>query len=190
MISSEALQQLAEFAIYFGGAYLALRKQNREIHTMKAHVDSQLTKLNGTATYMIHSWPGPAWLKRAEVDKQGNVQFRMVELNEIYAQTYGIPRLDYIGKTDLEAGWDKQTSDRFRDHDLEVWAKGGAIMFTEDIQGGNLKFMKIRLQSADGQLKGVLGYGLPLDMFCPGVKNCPSLNWDKSKLHATQRIKV
>ena len=183
MPSSESLQQLAEFAVYLIAGLVALHRQDKQqrkahaetehkLHELKHHVDSQLTKLNGTASYMIHSWPGPAWIKRA-VEENGQTVFRMQELNEVYAAQFGITRLSYIGKTDLEAGWDKETADRFREHDLKVWAKGGCETFVETIGGVDLKFMKLKLTSPDGSEKGVLGYGLPLDLFCPGPDRCP-----------------
>jgi hypothetical protein len=143
-----------------------------ELKQLRYHVDSTVQKLNGTATYMIHSWPGPAWMKRACMEN-GEVVFRMQEINENYCSTYGFSRLDYIGKTDLEAGWDRGIANKFLDNDLKVWASGKPDTFIEETPSGPQKFLKIRLVSPNGDLKGVLGYALPLADFCPGLKDCP-----------------
>lgn len=164
------------------------RETEGELLQLRHHVDSTVQKLNGTATYMIHSWPGPAWMKRA-VTEHGQVVFRMQEVNENYCNTYGFSRMDYIGKTDLEAGWEKVEADRFLDHDLKVWASGKPEVFLENTKNGPQKFLKLRLVSPNGEMKGVMGYGLPLADFCPGLEACPLMKEWKARREAEERSK-
>ena len=185
---NEVLMSLGEFFAYVLVAAFAIWKNNRAVQDvkiesnknigdMKHHLDAQLKKLNGTATYMIHSWPAGAWLKQAEIDYEGNTIFRMIELNEKYADEVGISRLEYIGKTDLEAGVPLEQSKAYYEDDLDVWARGGAHVNSVTNESGQLvHYIKIRLSSPDGDLKGVIGYELPHDLICPGLKNCPLLH--------------
>jgi len=140
-------------------AYFKLRSEvQAKISEVKTHTDVTLQKLNGMLTYVIHSFDRPAWIKIATQRQDGEVEFRMLELNDLYTETFGISRHDYLGKTDLEVGWDKATSERMRNHDLQVWASGEPATFEEQVSGNNLKFRKIRVQSPNGTLKGVMGY--------------------------------
>jgi len=140
-------------------AYFKLKSEvQTKIGEVKTHTDVTLQKLNGMLTYVIHSFDRPAWIKIATHRTDGEIEFRMLELNDLYTETFGISRHDYIGKTDLEAGWDKATSDRMRANDLSVWASGDPMTFTELVCGKEIKFRKIRVQSPNGVLKGVMGY--------------------------------
>lgn len=140
-------------------AYYKLRSQvQNKIKEVKNHTDVTLQKLNGMLTYVIHSFDRPAWIKIATHRSDGEIEFRMLELNNLYTDNFGISRHEYIGKTDLEAGWDKQTSDKMLANDLLVWGSGDPITFTEIIGGKEVKFRKIRVQSPNGVLKGVMGY--------------------------------
>ena len=73
-----------------------------KVEEMKLHQDMSMQKLNGMLTYLIHSFGRPAWLKVARMSPCGEIEFRMLEVNDDYAATFGISRLAYIGKTDLE----------------------------------------------------------------------------------------
>jgi hypothetical protein len=130
-------------------------------------------KLNGMLTYVIHSFDRPAWLKVARMRGDGEIEFRMMEMNEAYASTYGIARHEYLGKTDLEAGWDKRTADAFRAHDLSVWASGEPSTFVESIGSKPLRFRKLRVVSPyNNELKGIFGYAVD----CHDPENCPAYN--------------
>lgn len=132
-------------------------KIEKTANEVKAHADASVQKLNGMLTYVIHSIGFPAWLKVARQGPSGEVEFRMLELNEDYASTFGISRLSYIGKTDLEAGWDYHTAQTFRQQDLTVWASGEALEVVERVGETEMRFRKIRVQSSDGHLRGILG---------------------------------
>lgn len=136
---------------------------------IKNHTDLSVQKLNGMLTYVIHSFDRPAWVKVARLRADGEIEFRMLEVNEHFASTFGIPRLEYIGRTDLEAGWDRATADLFRAHDLSVWASGEPATMEESIGGNPMRFRKVRVQSPDGQLKGIFGYAVD----CQDPENCP-----------------
>jgi hypothetical protein len=129
-----------------------------QIDEVKKHNDMSMQKLNGMLTYLIHSFGRPAWLKVARVGPNGDVEFRMLEVNSDYASTYGIERQDYIGKTDLEAGWPFHVAQQFRQHDLAVWASGEPMTIEEDVGGVKVRYRKLRVQSPDGQMKGIFGY--------------------------------
>lgn len=152
-------------------AYYKLRNNfSNQIGDMKNHTDVTLQRLNGMLTYVIHSFDRPAWVKVARTRTDGETEFRMLEVNELYASKFGIPRQDHLGKTDLEAGWDKHTADGFRAQDLAVWASGEPMTFTEDIAGTKTRFRKIRVQSPNGELKGVMGYAVD----CQTPESCPT----------------
>jgi hypothetical protein len=151
------------------GAWLKFKTtltQNTE--DIKNHSDVTVQKLNGMLTYVIHSFDRPAWIKVAR-EENGKTVFRMLEMNELYSEAFGIPRSNYIGKTDLEAGWDHITAERFGQHDLMVWASGEPETFVEIINGKSMRFRKLRIMTRDGKSKGVMGYAVE----CGDPANCP-----------------
>ena len=147
--------------------YYKMRAQvDKKLTEVKNHTDVSVQKLNGMLTYVIHSFDRPAWIKVATKGTNGETEFRMLEMNDLYAESYGIKRSDYIGKTDLEAGWDKSSADEFRAHDLMVWASGQASSFEEPVRKGSKRFRKIRLSSLNGEVKGIMAYAVdPEDPF-------------------------
>lgn len=140
-----------------------------QIEEVKRHNDMSMQKLNGMLTYLIHSFGRPAWLKVARQGPNGDIEFRMLEVNDDYASTYGISRMDYIGKTDLEAGWPYHAAHQFRQHDLAVWASGEPMTIEENVGGVAVRFRKVRVQSSDGQLKGIFAYCVD----CGEPSHCP-----------------
>lgn len=174
----ELILTLATEAIVVGTAlitaYFKLKAEFiKKIQEVKHHTEVSVQKLNGTLSYVINSFGRPAWIKVAKVREDGNVEFRMMEMNDAYCQKYGFKRNQYIGKTDLEAGWNKETADMFRKHDLMVWSSGEAEDFTEEVGGESVRFRKIRLQNKDGNVKGILGF----EVDCNDPLNCPC--WSK-----------
>lgn len=135
---------------------------------IRHHTDISVQKLNGMLTYVVHSFDRPAWIKLARETDQG-IEFRMLEVNQEYTDIFGIARTDYIGRTDLEAGWHKEEADRFYEHDLMVWASGESQTFVELVNGKPMRFRKIRVQTADGKKKGIMSYAVGCDDFL----NCP-----------------
>jgi hypothetical protein len=151
-------------------AYFKLRSEvQAKIQEVKTHTDVTLQKLNGMLTYVIHSFDRPAWIKIASIRADGEIEFRMLELNDLYTESFDISRHEYLGKTDLEAGWDKIEADKMRTNDLHVWSSGQPTTFVEVVGGKPLRFRKIRVQSADGRLKGVMGYAVE----CEEPQSCP-----------------
>ena len=140
-----------------------------KVEEMKLHQDMSMQKLNGMLTYLIHSFGRPAWLKVARMSPCGEIEFRMLEVNDDYAATFGISRLAYIGKTDLEAGWPWEAAQEFRKHDLSVWASGEPVTVTEHHGTTTSRFRKVRVQSANGELKGIFGYCID----CGDPHQCP-----------------
>lgn len=131
---------------------------DRKTEETKHHNDISVMKLNGLLTSVIHSFDKPAWLKIAIKRADGEVEFRMSELNTRYTEIFHKSRSEYIGKTDLEAGWTKSEAEAFRRNDLLVWATGEPLTFTEIVDGKTMKFRKLRVTSLDGNMKGVFGY--------------------------------
>lgn len=154
---------------------IAWFKLKTAVHTMsqevKEHTDVAVQKLNGMLTYFIHSADRPMWIKAVKLEN-GKPVFRMLEVNNEYAQLFGIKRSDYIGKTDLEAGWDRETSDMFYQNDLAVWASGNPHTFTEVIEGKTMRFRKLLLQTPDGNKKGVMGYAVDYNDLDGCCKKC------------------
>jgi hypothetical protein len=130
---------------------------------IKNHSDITVQKLNGMLTYVIQSFDRPAWVKVAR-EENGEIHFRMLEVNDKYTELSGIHRKNYIGRTDLEAGWNHETAKIFHDHDLSVWASGNSKTFDEEIYGTKRKFRRIRIQTNDGTLKGIMCYEIGEDM--------------------------
>lgn len=148
-----------------------LRKTSTEIRN---HTDSSVAKLNGMLRYMINSMDRPCWLKLA-CQEHGKTVFRMLELNDLYTDSFGFTRNEAIGKTDLEAGVDHDTAQRFYDHDLMVWASGEPQTFDEEINGVVRRFHKMRVQTDDGVTKGILGFAADTTP-CPDCPHCKSCN--------------
>lgn len=139
--------------------YLRLKGHiDKKTEETKQHSDLSVQKLNGLLTTVIHSFDAPAWIKIATNGPNNEIDFRMSEVNDKYTELFGIKRSEYIGKTDLEAGWPKELAEKFRQHDLLVWASGEPQTIEEDCGKGKLVFRKLRLESPDGKLKGVMGY--------------------------------
>ena len=118
------------------------RREKKLVSNVMQQTDVALLRLNGMLSYLIHSFDRPAWLKVATLDDNGDTVFRMLEMNELYSEVFGIPRKRYINKTDLEAGWDQKTSAAFRAHDLLVWASGEPQTIVETINGVPQRFRK------------------------------------------------
>jgi PAS domain-containing protein len=164
----------------FIGLYFKLKKGSSQRHSavlsevkkkldeVKNHQDVSVQKLNGMLSYLIHSFGRPAWLKVARQTADG-IDFRMIEVNQAYAEAFGIARLDYLGKTDLEAGWEHETAAKFKDHDLAVWASGEPMTVVETVNGKPMRFRKIRVQSLDGEKKGIFAYAID----CQEPEQCP-----------------
>ena len=148
-----------------------LKARTNEI---KYHSDVSVQKLNGMLTSVIMSFDRPAWVKVANVERD-KVVFRMLELNDRYCDVHGISRSDYIGKTDLEAGWDKDTADQFHAHDIQIWSSGEPQTVEETIRGKSYRFRKLRVTNSDGKIKGVMGYAVD----CDNPRDCPFHNQDK-----------
>ena len=160
---------VSQLIVLFGGLAAAYAKIQKDVQKkidkaergVKNHTDMSVQKLNGTVSYIIHGFDGPAWIKIAEKNSDGSIEFRMMEVNEHYAMTYGITRADYIGKTDLEVGWPKDTADIFKANDLLVWASGKAQTFEEELPDGHIIHVrKMLLKNASGEVKGIMGYSV------------------------------
>ncbi len=149
---------IAAVVTSLASAWQTRKALREEIAQQNAFIDSSIRKLNGIASAIVQSFDGPCWIKLAVPRPDGTVEFRMQEINAAYEQSYGINRLDYIGKTDIEAGWSKEQAEDFRRNDLDVWSTGQAHTYTEMILGKPTLIRKIRVQSAEGALKGVMGY--------------------------------
>lgn len=148
------------FALYFkiGGKMSKIVSDSET--RIRTFTDSSIRSLNGTASAIVHSFPTECWVKLAVTDDKGNLKFIMHELNDKYEKSFGMSRLGYIGKTDLEAGWDRDTANAFFDHDSLIWATGKAQTFKETVNGKEMMFHKLRLESPAGNLKGVMGFRL------------------------------
>jgi len=183
-MDSQLLKILAEFLalvlVLVISHFLQRKNIRKSAHDVRMFTDSSVRNLNGTVTALIHSWPGAAWLKLA-FHEDGKIIFRMQELNHEYEESYNIDRLDYIGKTDLEAGWTHKEAEEFRQHDLMVWASGEREFYTEEKSSrhsiaGKGMYLKIRVSSPDGKHKGILGLEFDPKNFCPDALNnlnCP-----------------
>lgn len=125
--------------------------------------DMSVQKLNGLLTSVIHSFDRPAWLKIAVEKEDGEIEFRMSEINDAYTKLFGITRLQYLGRTDLEVGHKFQDAKRFKEHDLMVWASGTPQTFKEMVNDEELIFRKVRLTTLDGKTKGIFGYQVNLN---------------------------
>lgn len=142
------------------GAWTKFKAEiSSNVDKINSHTDVSVTKLNGMLTNVIHSFDRPCWLKLA-IKENNSIVFRMLEMNDYYSDHFGISRSQYLGKTDLEAGWSHSIAQKFQEHDLMVWASGEPATVVEVIDGKEFKFRKIRVESKNGEAKGILGYAL------------------------------
>jgi len=74
--------------------------------------------------------PGVAWIK----DEQGH----FVYINKRSGKVLGVPREEWIGKTDFDL-WPKELAEQYKKHDLEVLTGGQAKEFVEEAatEGGD-----------------------------------------------------
>jgi hypothetical protein len=160
-------QTLAVTIVLVISHYLQRRLIKQEARSGRIFLDTSLRRLNGTVTAIIHSWPGPAWIKVA-IAEEGQTVFRMLELNGAAEKEFGIPRLDYIGNTDREAGCTEEQAEQYRRLDLLVWASGESdILEGEDGQA----FTRVCIVSSDGEVKGVMGLSVGfIQAHLPGKK--------------------
>jgi hypothetical protein len=142
----------------------------KKVREVKIHTDISVQRLNGMLSYVINSFDQPAWIKMAHTREDGQIEFRMLELNQAYCDEFDFDRIDFVGKTDLEAGWEKKMADQFRRNDLSVWASGETQTFTEEVKGKKRRFRKLRVQSSDGTKKGVMGYEVFADPDHPEIE--------------------
>ena len=164
------IAQFGAITAAVAAGFINIRREVRSTTSeIKVHQDVSVQKLNGMLTAVIHSFDRPAWIKVARHEPDGSVRFIMLEVNERYSEMFGIDRHDYIGKTDLEAGWDHETAKAFYDHDLMVWASGEPTSFVEYVRGVKMRFRKLRLRTLDGKTKGIMGYQVD----CGDYKCCP-----------------
>jgi len=139
--------------------YFKVRSQfNKKIQEVKTHTAISVQKLNGMLSYVINSFDRPAWIKVAHTRADGEIEFRILDVNNVYCEEFNFSQNECLGKTDLEMGWDSNSANLFRKHDLSVWASGETETFAETVNGKNRFFRKLRVQSADGMVKGVMGY--------------------------------
>lgn len=148
---------LANFLLLLVGWLRFKSELSRKTAEIKTHTDVTVTKLNGVLRYLIHSMDRPCWLKMAYMEN-GKLVFRMLEVNHHYEAKYGISRQNYIGKTDLEAGWNRDIARRIYKNDLLVWSSGEPQTVIEKTNQGEAAFYKIRVQSDTGELKGIFGF--------------------------------
>jgi len=141
------------------GVYVALKREvRRESSEVKKHTDLSFRKLNGlNVDSLIHSMDRPAWLKVATIE-DGRTEFRMLTLNRHYERAFGKTSEQYIGRTDAQAGWDRQTVAKFYDHDLYIWQTGQPATVVEVCDGVPYRFRKIRVCTPDGVPKGIMGF--------------------------------
>jgi len=159
---SVAIGSMLTQLFIMGAAWFKFKSEIRNrTNEIKYHADISVQKLNGMLTSVIMSFDRPAWIKIAEIEKDGSVKFRMLEMNDFFGEMHGIKRGDYIGKTDLEAGITKELADVFYQHDISVYASGETKTVLEKINGKNLRFRKIRIVSpSNNKIKGVMGYAI------------------------------
>jgi len=140
-------------------AYFKVKSQfDKKIQEVKTHTAISVQKLNGMLSYVINSFDKPAWIKVAHTRADGEIEFRILDVNEVYCDEFGFSQQECLGKTDLEIGWDSNSANIFRKHDLSVWASGETETFIENVNGKNKAFRKLRVQSSDGMVKGIMGY--------------------------------
>ena len=130
----------------------------RDLKKQNQFIDHSVRKLNGIASAIIQSFESPAWLKACVLKEDGTTEFRIVETNSEFEQRFNLDRLESVGKTDLEAGWSRPAAYEFLRGDLQVWSTGIACTLVHDVDGRRLSVRRVRVQSDDGDLKGVMCY--------------------------------
>lgn len=124
-------------------------------------IDQSVRKMNGGLLAVLNSFEGPCWIRSASVNSMGLVEFRMQDMNGHAERAFGIDRIAYIGKTDVEAGRNRDEAMAASDADSTVWASGVPRTFIEKIGGTEYRVRRLRVESRDNVIKGVMCMVMP-----------------------------
>lgn len=119
---STAKTELHGFRVLLGAAF---NKSPDEINLteIQEYISANATSLDEMVQF-IRTAPIYVWVKRREVDYDGNVRFVMVQCSEYYADNLlGKPARFYSGKTDSQV-YDAETAKDFYDNDIVAFREG------------------------------------------------------------------
>jgi PAS domain-containing protein len=129
---------------------------------IKTALITSIESLNGYFGVFMDSFPYPIWVKTVELDENGEVEFRMLYINDAYENFFNIKKENYIGKTDYRI-WDPQTANRFYENDLHVYITKRPTKFKEIVMvnGKNMELTYTKTPITKGHYKGIIGYMIP-----------------------------
>jgi PAS domain-containing protein len=154
----------SETGILIMAIFLLYKKLDRQREASRKElaerVESVATRANGFFDVFLDSFDFPAWVKRAEISEDGNIELRMHFINRAYEKFFGKTRVSYIGKTDFDQ-WAKDVATKFYNHDLSVLGSKASETFVEDIGEGRLmEFKKFYVSYRDTHW--VVGFAVPV----------------------------
>lgn len=119
---------------------LALVYLRKDLHKAKEEIktsaETAVKNANGTLTHAINSLRTPAYIKRLKYKNSRPVMIYQ-QVNQLYADLFGLRAEDMINKTDLEAGVPKSVADVSHIRDIEAWSSGKEIVYIKDLGNGN-----------------------------------------------------
>lgn len=143
----------------FGASFVAFQKTVSKLaDDLKSHSDATMRKFNGSMTYAICRFKWPIYIMEVK-NENGRIAFRMMELNEAYANIFGIKRKDWIGKTDMGAGMPKSLAEAEYARYLRVWSMDQELTYLRDMPDGTQEvYTQMPFADDNGKIVGVLVY--------------------------------
>lgn len=160
MTLSEAIHNIISETPLMVVGYLALRRAMvKDKQEIKDHNEVSVKQANGSFGYSVQSMRIPMYIKTYSQSVEGKPKFLFLQLNQPYADLFGLKRKDMMGKTDIEAGVPKEIADFIYSKDIQVWSNQKKEMFIKTLTNGEQRvFDKIPFVSDEGKVIGVLGY--------------------------------
>lgn len=137
-------------------AYLKkdLRNAKEEI---KRHNETSIKNANGTLTHAVKALPTPCYIKRLKYSGGRPVMIYQ-QVNQLYADIFGLKAEDMINKTDLESGVPREVANKSHAKDIEAWSTGHKLLYLKEI-GNNraIKFELIPMKDTDNVMGFEIG---------------------------------
>lgn len=181
------LKALAESIVPVLLAYIALKKDLvGQEKRLRNHTDVGFARTNGSLTYIMLEMPWPIYIVKLSYEED-KIKFRMMELNELYAKIYDISRIDWHGKTDIEAGMPKKLAQEEYSRYVEVWSTRKKKIYLRTMPDGSQEiYQQIPFADNEGKVVGVMCYAIGK---CRKLFNreCQNLNLEP-KVQGTYQI--
>lgn len=110
-------------------------EQDNDLQRLARCASAEYAKLrqdNEVLAAVMDLTPIPMWVKRVELNDDGDPIFRMLRTNLAYERRWGVPRDFYAGRFDYEV-WGRPIADQFHAHDLQALQEAPAPVIADEI---------------------------------------------------------